>query len=332
MGIHCIHQLLQQGYAVRTTLRSLARKDEVLAMLAKAGMKDPQNLGFCVADLTQDAGWKEAVAGCTYVLHVASPFPMVQPKNEDDLIIPAREGSLRVLKAAKAAGVKRVVLTSSFAAVGYGHDATNEVFTEEDWTDANSPRISAYVKSKTVAEKAAWDYVREFGEGMELSVVNPVGIFGPILGKDLSTSVGMLKQMMDGVVKSATKSYFNLVDVRDVADLHIRAMTNPAAAGERFLCLAGKCMSMLEIATVVKKNFGAKGGKVPEKELPNWLVRAAALFNPVAKSLVPELGKVKSASNEKAKKVLGWNPRSNEESIIASAESLIAFGMVKQEA
>jgi nucleoside-diphosphate-sugar epimerase len=332
IGAHCILQLLAAGYRVRTTLRSLSREADVRAML-KTGEADPgDSLSFAAADLTKDVGWPEAVAGCKYVLHVASPFPPTVPKNENDLIIPAREGTLRVLRAARDAGVARVVLTSSFAAIGYGHKPQSGPFTEFDWTDPNAPDVMPYTKSKTLAERAAWDFIAKEGRSLELSVVNPVGVFGPVLGPDYATSILFIQRLMDGAVPGCPRLYFGAVDVRDVADLHLRAMTSPAARGERFLAVAGDFMSIVEIAGLLKAHMSAAAQKVPTRELPDWLVRVAALFDPAIKQILPELGKRKNATSEKARRVLGWTPHTNEESILATAESLLRLGLLKSSA
>ena len=322
VGSRCILQLLALGHEVRTTVRTLARENEVRALL-KAGGADPgTQLQLVVADLMDDAGWAEAVRNCEYVLHVASPFPAAAPKHEDELIVPAREGTLRVLRAARDAGVKRVVVTSSFAAIGYGHAGAGMTFDESFWTDI-SQSVPAYHKSKTLAERAAWDFIEEGGGGLELSVINPVGIFGPVLGPDLSSSIQIVKAMLEGRVRHCPQVYFGVVDVRDVADLHIFAMTHPAAKGERFLAAAGDCIRMFDIARILRSRLGAAADKAPRRELPNWQVRVAALFSQAARQTLPELGKVKHLSNEKARRVLGWNPRSNEEAIVSTAESLI---------
>jgi dihydroflavonol-4-reductase len=263
------------------------------------------------------------------VLHVASPLPPNVPKNEDELIVPAREGTLRVLRASRDAGVKRVVVTSSFAAIGYGHKERTMPFTEADWTDPAGSDVMPYTKSKTLAERAAWDFIAKEGGALELSVVNPVGVFGPVLGPDYSASILMVQRLMDGAVPGCPRLYYGAVDVRDVADLHIRAMTHPDAKGERFLAVAGNFMSMLEMAKVLKARMGAAAKRVPAREVPNWLVRIAALRDPAVKLILPELGKVKNATNEKARRLLGWAPRSNEESIVASAESLLRLGLLK---
>ena len=332
IGAHTILQLLAGGHQVRTTVRSLKREGDVRAMLKVGGVEAGNRLSFIAADLEKDAGWREAVAGCEYVLHVASPLPPSVPKNEDELIVPAREGTLRVLRASRDAGVKRVVLTSSFAAIGYGYKSRTTPFNETDWTDLDGEVVAPYQKSKTLAERAAWDFMAKEGAALELSVVNPVGVFGPVLGPDYSASILIVQRMMDGALPGAPQLYFGVVDVRDVADLHIRAMAHPAAKGERFLAIAGDFMSMLDIAKVLKARMGAAGKKAPTRELPNWLVRIAALRDPAIRLILPELGKLKNASNEKAKRLLGWAPRSNEESIVATAESLVRLGLLKDSA
>jgi nucleoside-diphosphate-sugar epimerase len=329
IGAHCILQLLNAGYRVRTTVRLRNREAGVRAMLKAGGAEPGEALSFIAADLMSDAGWPEAVAGCDFVLHVASPFPPTVPKNEDELIIPAREGALRVLRTARGAGVKRVVLTSSFAAIGYGQKPQQAPFNETNWTDPNGDGVLPYAKSKTLAERAAWDFIANEGGGLELSVVNPVGVFGPVLGPDYSTSILLVQRLMDGAMPGCPRLSFGVVDVRDVADLHIRAMTHPAARGERFLAVAGDFMSILDIAKVLKGRMGASAKKVPTRQLPDWLVRIAAMRDPAVKQILPELGKVKNATNEKAKRMLGWAPRSNEESIVATAESLVRLGLLK---
>jgi nucleoside-diphosphate-sugar epimerase len=331
IGSHSILQLLAAGHEVRTTVRSLKREGDVRAMLKQGGAEPGHRLSFIAADLENDAGWPEAVAGCEYVLHVASPFPPNIPKREDELIVPAREGTLRVLRAARDAGAKRVVLTSSFAAIGYGHEPQQAPFNETSWTDPASG-VGAYAKSKTLAERAAWDFIANEGGNLELSVVNPVGVFGPVLGPDYSSSILLVQRLMDGAMPGVPRLYFGVVDVRDVAGLHIRAMSHPAAKGERFLALGGDFMSMLEIAKVLKGRMGASAKRVPTRQLPDWLVRVAALRDPAVKLILPELGKVKNATNEKARRMLGWAPRSNEEAIAATAESLVRLGLLKDSA
>jgi nucleoside-diphosphate-sugar epimerase len=329
IGTHCILQLLAAGHQVRTTVRSLKREDDVRAMLKAGGAEPGKRLTFFAADLENDAGWSQAVAGCEYVLHVASPLPQTVPKNEDELIVPAREGTLRVLRASRDARVKRVVLTSSFAAIGYGHKEQNAPFDETNWTNLSGDDVAPYAKSKTLAERAAWDFIAKEGGELELSVINPVGVFGPVLGPDYSTSILIVQRLMVGALPGSPQLYFGVVDVRDVADLHLRAMTHPAAKGERFLAVAGDFMSMQGIAKVLKNRLGASAKRVPTRELPNWVVRLAALRDPAVKLILPELGKVKNATSEKAKRTLGWAPRSNEEALVATAESLVRLGLLK---
>jgi nucleoside-diphosphate-sugar epimerase len=329
IGGYCILQLLAAGHRVRTTVLSLKREPEVRAALKANGAKMEDRLSFVVADLERDEGWGQAVDGCDYVLHVASPFPATLPKHEDDLIIPARGGALRVLRAARAAHVKRVVLTSSFAAIGYGHKEQAAPFDETNWTDLSAGYVSAYVKSKTLAERVAWDFVAKEGDGLELAVVNPVGVFGPLLGPNISTSISYIQRLLEGALPALPKLRFGVVDVRDVADLHLRAMTDARAKGERFLATAGDFMSLREIGLALKARMGAAARHVPTRELPDWLVRLASLVNPAIRQIAPELGKAKNATSEKARCLLGWAPRSREETLVATAESLARQGLLK---
>jgi nucleoside-diphosphate-sugar epimerase len=329
VGSHCILQLLAAGHNVHTTVRNLKREGGVRAMLTQGGVEAGNRVTFLAADLEKDAGWQEAVSGCEYVLHVASPFPANLPKHEDELILPAREGALRVLRASRDAGVKRVVLTSSFAAIGYGHAPRTTPFTEADWTNPEADDVMPYQKSKTLAERAAWDFIAKEGGQLELSVINPVGVFGPVLGPDFSTSILFVQRLMDGAVPGLPRMYFGAVDVRDVADLHLRAMTDPAAKGERFLAVAGDFLSISEMAQVLRSRLGAEARRVPTRRLPDLMVRMASWFDPAVKQILPELGKKKNATNEKARRMLGWTPRSNEESIVATAESLVWLGLLK---
>jgi nucleoside-diphosphate-sugar epimerase len=329
IGSHVILQLLAAGYEVRTTIRNLKREAEVRSLL-KTGGADPGNqLSFAAADLTRDAGWAEAVQGCEFVMHVASPLPDSIPKDENELIVPAREGTLRVLRAARDAGVKRVVLTSSFAAVGYGQKPRTKPFDETDWTRLEGDDITPYYKSKTLAERAAWDFIAREGDQLELSAINPVGVFGPVLGPDYSTSILIVQRLMDGALPGSPKLSFGVVDVRDVADLHLRAMTTPEANGERFLAVAGEFLWMSEIANILKTRMGKAAKRVPTRELPTWMVRLASLRDPAIKLILPELEKRKNATNEKARRILGWQPRSNEDAIIATAESMVRLGLLK---
>src|SRR3984957_6346097 len=330
IGAHCILQLLGAGYRVRTTIRSPQREAGVRTMLKQGGIAETDGrLTFAIADLEEDTGWPEAVDRCDYVLHVASPLPPGVPKHEDELIIPAREGALRVLRAARNAGVRRAVLTSSFAAIGYGHPPQSAPFTEKDWSNLNSD-VAAYPKSKTLAERAAWDFIAREGRALELSVINPVGVLGPAPGPDYSPSILLVQRLMDGAMPGCPRLNFGLVDVRDVADLHLRAMTHAAAKGERFLALAGEFLWMRDMARILKSRLGASARRVPTRQLPNFLVRLARLRDPAVKLILPELGKEKNGTNEKAKRMLSWTPRSNEESIVATAESLVRLKLLKQ--
>jgi nucleoside-diphosphate-sugar epimerase len=324
VGARCLVQLLAAGHETRATVRDLKRESELRAVLRQGGAGEAgERLTLFRADLNADAGWAEAAAGCDTVLHVASPIPSTVPRDENELIAPARDGALRVLKAARDAGVKRVVLTSSFAAVGYGapKDRT-AIFTEQDWTNLNDPTVQPYQKSKTIAERAAWDFIAREGRDLELAVVNPVGVFGPVLGPDLSTSIVLVKRLMDGSLPGCPDIWFGVVDVRDVADLHLKAMTHPAARGERFLAIGGDFVSVRQIAQMLKDGVGEGARKVSTRRLPSWLMRMAGLFDPQVKGILPELGKHKNASNEKARRLLGWTPRSPTDAILATARSL----------
>jgi nucleoside-diphosphate-sugar epimerase len=321
IGAHCIKRLFDDGYRVRTTVRSLQREAEVRDMVGEGPLE------VVAADLTSDAGWSLAASGCAYVLHVASPFPLGQPKHEDELIVPAREGALRVLRAAREAGVKRVVQTSSFASIGYGHHDAGTVYDETMWTDVDGPGVSAYAKSKTLAERAAWEFVADGGP--ELAVVNPVAVLGPPLGRDISTSIELVKRLMNGSMPGTPKVAYALVDVRDVADLHVRAMTAPEAAGERFLAMGEEFRWISEMGEWLREDLPPeRARKVPRRQLPNPLVRLAAVFDGSLRQLIPELGVRKQGTNEKARRVLGWAPRSDRETVIATAESLLALGIV----
>ncbi|MGI5214001.1 SDR family oxidoreductase [Plantactinospora sp. CA-290183] len=331
VGAHCILRLLQQGYRVRTTVRSLRREPDVRAMIEAGGVAPGKALSFAVADLTRDDGWSDAVADCSYVLHVASPFPANAPRREDEIITPAREGTLRTLRAARDAGVRRTVLTSSFAAVGYGHRDNGRVFTESDWSDPDGAPMTAYAKSKLLAERAAWDFVDREGGGMELAVINPVGIFGPALGPDYSLYIELIEQLMNGAMPALPRLSYGVVDVRDVADLHLRAMADPTAAGERFLASAG-LMSLSDIAGLLRARLGTAARRVPTRRLPDWTVRLTATFSPRIAQVIPDLGTVRDASSDKARRTLGWKPRPVEETILDTAHSLAGLGLLRETA
>jgi dihydroflavonol-4-reductase len=330
LGAHTIVRLLADGHQVRTTLRSLARQPDAAAMLRTAGVADVAGIRYFPADLTRDDGWDAAVAGADYVVHVASPFPGAAPADENDVIEPARDGTLRVLRAARAAGVRRVVLTSSFAAVGYGHGRTSRVFDERDWTDVDGPGVGAYVKSKAIAERAAWDFIEAEGKDLELTAINPVGIFGPVLGPDYASSIAIIATMLTGGMRIAPPVWTQTVDVRDAADLHVRAMTAPQAAGQRYLALAGGVMSFGQIAATLRARLGDAAAQAPARSAPAWLIKGLARLQPGRRELVSQLGVVRRASNEKARTELGWAPRPNEDAVTASGESLIRLGLLGQ--
>lgn len=333
LGSYCIIALLNAGYRVRATLRSLSKSSAVRDSLKKGGIAESVlgRLSFVTADLSKDEGWETAVSGCTYILHIASPFPAKLPKHEYELVVPAREGTLYVLRAAKAAGVKRVVITSSFGAIGFGHPPQSVPFTEESWTNISGPCITPYLKSKTIAERTAWDFIRSpEGQGLELSVVNPVAIFGPILSEDFSTSIILIQRLLNGEPPGCPNLEFGVVDVRDVASLHLLAMTSPAAAGERFLAISPPSMTVQEMAITLKQRLPHATKKTPTRTLPNFLLRILAHFDAEIAAIAPQLGQKKDSTNEKAKSTLGWEPRSREDAIVATAESLLKLGLVKK--
>jgi len=316
LGTHLIAALLRAGSPVRTTVRSAASEESLRAAVRRgtAGSAGDAGLEVVVADLTADDGWKAAVTGCEQVYHVASPLPYVQPKDPDDLIIPAREGVLRVLRAARDADARRVVLTSSFAAIGYTPKPTAE-FTEDDWTDPDTAGLAPYPRSKTVAERAAWDLIEHDKSDTELVVVNPTFILGPTLTTELRSSMHLVKAMLDGTMTQTPRARFGLADVRDVADLHVRAMAAPEAAGKRFLAVAdGPTISYLEVAQTLRRRLGPLAAKVPTEEAPG-----DDLPRPVI-------------HNDRARDELGWRPRPTETTIVETAESLRDLGLLDDNA
>lgn len=325
---YCILALLDAGYRVRTTVRSLSREAEVREQLKAGGAVPGDRLTFTVANLVADSGWAEAVAGCLYVLHGASATPTGEQTSEAEWIEPAVEGNLRVLRAARDAGVKRVVLTSAFGAICAGHRSMERPFNENDWSDLTAKDVWLYQKSKTLSERAAWAFISREGRGLELSAVNPTAVLGPVLGADYSHSIRLIKNMLEGQ-PGCPKINCGFVDVRDVADLHVRAMTHPAANGERFIAIAGESLWLREVAAVLRNRLGSAAGKVKTRELPNWVVRLGALADPAARGSVPLLGRLMNATSAKAIRLLGWSPRSREDSIVATAESLLRLGLVK---
>ena len=327
LGSWCVASLLDRGYAVRTTVRDLAREGDVRAAVAAAGATADDRLTVLAADLLDEAGWPEAHAGCTYVLHVASPFPARQPKDPNELIVPARDGALRVLRAALDAGVERVVMTSSVAAVrGGGPPVNGSTYTEEDWTDGDDTSLTPYTRSKTIAERAAWDLVREAGASDRLAVVNPGAIIGPALSDDLSFSLQLIERLMKGDMPALPRLGFSFVDVRDVAELELLAMTTPAAGGKRFVA-TDRFMWVKDVAEVLRDRLGSDAGKVPTRVAPNLLIKAVGLFDPSVRSISGDLGVKAEFSNAQARE-LGWAPRPLEDSITETATSLREHGVV----
>ncbi|NYI07288.1 SDR family oxidoreductase [Allostreptomyces psammosilenae] len=322
LAAHCILRLLEDGFQVRTTVRSERGADRARSMVAAGGGTAATDVEAVQADLTADDGWDAAVAGCDYVLHVASPFPATPPADESDLIVPARDGALRVLRAARRGGVKRVVLTSSVAAIDYGHAPTTTPYDETIWTDLTGRGVTAYAKSKTLAERAAWDFAGR--EGLELAVVNPTGILGPVLSSDYGTSVGSIALLLDGGIPVLPRATVGIVDARDVADLHVRAMTHPTAAGERFVATAG-LMTLSEMARTLRDGLGDAARKVPTRTIPDWIVRIAAAFDDNVRLSLSMLGTPRDATSAKAQRMLGWAPRPPKQAVLATAQSILAF-------
>ena len=312
VGTQLIAALLRAGSPVRATVRSMAREAELRAAVRR-GDADDAGLEVVAADLMTDDGWPAAVAGCTEVHHVASPLPVAQPADPDELIVPAREGTLRVLRAARDADVRRVVLTSSFAAVGYTPKPGAE-FTEDDWTDPDTPGLAPYPRSKAIAERAAWEMMESDGGDTELVVVNPTFILGPTLTTALGSSMQGIKAMLDGTMSVVPRARFGVVDVRDVADLHLRAMAAPEAAGKRFLAVSdGPTMSFVEVADILRRRLGSLAARVPTQEAPGEEPPRPVIHN------------------DRARKELGWSPFPAETTIAQSAESLRDLGLLAGE-
>jgi nucleoside-diphosphate-sugar epimerase len=324
-----ILDLLEAGYRVRGTVRSLD-KAVVLRDVLRAHTPLADTLECVEADLSRDAGWAEAVSGCSKVLHIASPFPEVLPKNHDDLIRPARDGALRVLRAARNEGVQRVVMTSSVAAIAYGWGKSRpEILTEEHWSNPDNLKDNnAYTRSKTIAERAAWDFVTSpEGEGLELTTINPAAVLGPALSADTSSSLQIISQLFGGNVPALPKLSFSIVDVRDVARAHHIAMNSAEASGKRFL-LADRCLWFTEIADIIRDAFPDRAGGIPKGSLPSIAVQMIARLNPPLKAILPELGKFRALSNEQMRSVLGIEPISAQEAIVASVQSLIDMELI----
>jgi nucleoside-diphosphate-sugar epimerase len=304
VGTQLIAQLLRDGTGpVRGQVRSPAREGELRAAVRRGGA-DPAGLDVVPADLTSDEGWKSAMAGVEEVYHVASPIPTAQPDDPNELIVPAREGAVRVLRAARDAGARRVVLTSSFVAIGYTPKPGAE-FTEDDWTDPDTPGLPPYPRSKTIAERAAWDFMAAEGGDTELTVVNPTFILGPPLTEATGSSMYLVKAMFSGAISVAPRHRFGIADVRDVADLHIRAMAAPGAAGRRYIGVSDRPpLTYLELAGFLRERYGQLAYRVPTTE--------AAGDEP------PRL----IIHNDRAKDELGWRPRPAEDTITDTVDNL----------
>ena len=325
---HVIAQLLQQGNTVRSTIRSLRKENTVRTVLRDAGVIRDESLTFVEADLMKDAGWADAVAGVDYVIHLASPIHTGKVNDEEEVIAPARDGALRVLRAARDAGTKRVVLTSAFHAVGFGHGHIDHVFTEDDWSPLNGPGVDAYGRSKILAERAAWDFVTEPGNTLELVTILPVAVMGPVMGEDVSGANHIVQASLNGEIPGYPNMFVPIVDVRDVAAAHIAAMTAPGAAGQRFLVGTGEpAIAMKEIGAILKAELGEKASKVPTRTIPNVVVRLTALFRDEFKPVAADLGYVKRVSNDKTRTVLGITPRPARDAIVAAGRSMVARGL-----
>ena len=318
---HCIIELLKNGYSVKGSLRSMNREQEVRDAVKTE--TDDTKLEFCKLDLLEDDGWEDAMWDCDYLMHVASPFVIEDPKDENELIKPAKEGTLRALNAAKKAGIKRVVLTSSVAAVNsHMMSGTSDHTT---WTDINSKYVTPYQKSKTIAEKAAWDFYnnQDNNNKMELAVINPGGVMGPQLGNDLGgASTQIVSQLISGKFPMIPALSFPFIDVRDVAILHLKAMTTPDADGKRFIAAHSKPTWMYEVAEVLS---AAGYEKIKLKKAPSFMLKLIGLFDNKTKSLVPMLDKYVPCDNSQTVKVLNWEPMPWEQAFIEHAKSIEAI-------
>lgn len=322
---HCALRALEAGYSVRGTVRSVAKGEAVRETLARH--VDVSRLTFAECDLLQDEGWDAAVSGCNAVMHLASPFPIIQPKNEDELIRPAVEGTMRVLRAARANGVKRFVQTSSVAAVMNGHGDGKTLFTEDDWTDVDGPHVDAYSKSKTLAEKAARDFVAAEGGALHYASVNPGFVLGPALDKDIGSSANTIMMIMRGKYPGMPRLHFACVDVRDVAEAHVKAMQTDQPSGGRYLASGGG-LWFVEIARAIREALGDDASKVPVRELPDFLVKLIGIFDGNARSIVSDLGKLREVDNSRTRAALDMTFRPADEAAVATARSLLELGLV----
>lgn len=326
IGLHTVLYLLQCGYPVRATVRTEAREKQARDALTRH--IPTGSLEFAYVDLSKDDGWREAVHGCDSVIHTAAPYPIENPKDANELILPIRDGTLRVLRAAQAEGIRRVVLLSNIGSVIDGHQGENRLFDENDWTDVDKCR-NTYHTAKTLSERAAWDFVQssENHSQMEMVVINPSGVFGPVLDDHRHTSVEWIRTLMRAEVPGLPRILVPLVDVRDLVDMLTKAMTLPEAAGKRFICHAAE-VPLPELAGILCKNFARRGYRIPTRVLPDLLIRFMALFNPKVKAVASILNWNFHLSTDRARAVFGWQPRPYQQSIIEMAESLIQYGLV----
>ena len=321
-----IRCLLAEGWAVHTTVRDLAREPALRKLLGAQRGAGREQLRCFAADLRADEGWAAAAAGCSHVAHLASPLPAGVPRDASELIVPARDGALRALRAARDAGVQRVVMTSSVAAIAYGHGPGEHRFTERDWTNLDAPGVPPYVQSKTLAERAARDWVAREGGGLEFCTVNPSVVLGPVASADYSASVVIVQSLLQGRIPALPRIGFGIVDVRDVAELHLRALKAPGMAGERFIACAGFTW-LSDVAAVLREALGDDARRVPTWQLPDWSVRLMAAFSPMVRSAASELGTARHQDSTHARAVLGWVPRPPREAILASARDLLKLGL-----
>ncbi len=325
LGGWCVVEALRQGHRVRATVRDLARESGLRAAVARQ-IDAGERLEVVSADLTSEEAWPHAVAGCQYVLHVASPFPAKQPKDPDELIVPARDGTLRVLGASLDAGAERIVMTSSVAAVRNARGGAlhgERELTEDDWSDPNGPDMNAYSCSKVIAERAAWELVRERDAEQRLVTIQPGAIVGPVLGPDRSYSLQAIARLLGGEMPGLPKLGFAYSDVRDVAALHVAAASAPDAGGQRLIA-AGEFLWFSDVARILRERLGADATKVPTRRVPNFVVRAMAMVDPEVRSIAHELGWELRFSVENARRRVGWEPRPVEETIVDCARSLLA--------
>ncbi|MBC8225729.1 MAG: aldehyde reductase [Gammaproteobacteria bacterium] len=322
IALHCIQQLLDQGYQVKGTVRSSNKKNEVIDSMKKNSLH-PENLTIVYADLLKDEGWNEAAEGCRYVLHVASPFVLEEPDHEDDLIKPAVDGTLRVLNACKDNRVEKVVLTSSFAAIGYGND--EKIFDETDWSNTDST-IGAYAKSKTLAEKAAWSFVNELPDQdkFNLTVLNPVAVTGPMLSDDIGTSNTLFVQLLDGSIPACPRIHIGFVDVRDVAKAHIFSMTEEKTNGERII-VSDKEMFFVEMGRILKD---AGYSKSPTREIPDFMLKIMAIFIKKLSGMKRSVGRKVISDKSKSKELFDWEYITAEDSAVESAKQLESMGLI----